>query len=321
MIVKHGCITPMFNIHVDTDIEMKHFTILKKRTISEIIELGFTIKESDFSNFLLEQWIKWPLLLCKTRDPLSNEQMYNLPRQFDNFYDILTLFKNNIHSPLVMGPAFCTTHIDNQSTLLTLHGFITPEYIKTTINLSQNNMADFDKAYEQLEPIIFQHNNNKILNRVFYAVSLLNKARKSPKFYDKFIFLAIALETLISNQQTELRYHISQRTAFLVGETDDQCYDIFSKIKNIYKLRSYIMHGNIKNNNNIEYDKLWFLQEVIRVLILKMISLSNHYTNPDELLEIIDNGVIKRNLKNTIMSQSNDLFLVCSKFVSPSSYD
>ena len=35
MTIKHQCITPMFNIHVDNDIKMKHFTIFKTRTMQE----------------------------------------------------------------------------------------------------------------------------------------------------------------------------------------------------------------------------------------------------------------------------------------------
>ena len=75
-------------------------------------------------------------------------------------------------------------------------GQISPEYIKGKIELSQNRMLNFDRAFEQLEPILFYNHNNKILKRVYYAMTWLNKARRSPRFYDRFIFLSIALETL-----------------------------------------------------------------------------------------------------------------------------
>ena len=66
----------------------------------------------------------------------------------------------------------------------------------------------------------------------------LNKARRSPRFYDRFIFLSIALETLISDQQTGLAYHLSQRAAFLIGETDEQNV--------IYYFQKYAMFTNLK---------------------------------------------------------------------------
>ena len=67
-------------------------------------------------------------------------------------------------------------------------------------------MLNFDRAFEQLEPILFYNHNNKILKRVYYAMTWLNKARRSPRFYDDLFFLSIALETLISDQQILRKY-------------------------------------------------------------------------------------------------------------------
>ena len=177
-----------------------------------------------------------------------------------------------LHSPLVTGPVFGSTTIDHSLIFSTFYGFISPEYIKDKIELSQNRMLNFDKAFEQLEPILFHNHDNKILKRVYYAATLLNKARRLPRVYDRFIFLSIALEALISDQQAGLAYHLSQRAAFLIGETDEQRHILFSKIRNVYKSRSKIIHGEIEfeTKNN----ELFFLQEIVRVLILKMISLN-----------------------------------------------
>ena len=46
MSVKHQCITPMFNIHVEEDIKMKHFSIFKIRSMQEIQKLGVRIEET-----------------------------------------------------------------------------------------------------------------------------------------------------------------------------------------------------------------------------------------------------------------------------------
>ena len=319
MTIKHQCITPMFNIHVDNDIKMKHFTIFKTRTMQEINKLGFHIEKADYGNFAIEPWTRWPLLSCEAVcDIHSEEALNNLPKKFNRFYDMLILFKNNIHCPLVIGPVFGMAHNDPQIIWSVFHRLISPDYIKTAINLSENEMMNFDNMYNQLEPILFQDSHNKILKRVFYAIAWLGKARTSPKFYDKFIFLSIALETLISDHQNELSYRISQRAAFLIGETDDQRYKIFSKMRDIYKSRSKIVHGDYKQNT--KNNELWFLQEMVRVLILKMISLSKYYENPTKLLQEINDGLIKTDLRNDIMYKSNELFSICSKFVPPSKF-
>ena len=313
MSIKHQCITPMFNIHVEEDIKMKHFSIFKTRSMQEVRKLGVRIEETMHDNFVLEPLTKWPLLLCEMTNPIRSERTFhNMLFQFEKFYDILLLFEHNIHSPLVMGSVFGSTTTDHPTTFSTFYGFIAPEYIKGKIELSKNRMLNFDKAFEQLEPILFHNHDNKILKRVYYAATLLNKARRLPRVYDRFIFLSIALETLISDQQAGLAYHLSQRAAFLIGETDEERHILFSKIRNVYKSRSKIIHGEIEfeTKNN----ELFFLQEIVRVLILKMISLSKHYDDPKKLLKDIDEGFFISRLKNIIINQSNDLFPVCSKF-------
>ena len=67
-------------------------------------------------------------------------------------------------------------------------------------------------------------------------------------------------------------------------------------------------------------DFMVFLQEIVRVLILKMISLSKYYKNPTELLQEINDGLIKTDLRNDIMDNSNELFSICSKFIPPSKF-
>ena len=313
MSIKHQCITPMFNIHVEEDIKMKHFSIFKIRSMPEIRKLGFRIEGTEHDNFALEPLTKWPLLLCEMTNPIHSEiTFHDILQKIDKFYDILLLFEHNIRSPLVMGTVFGSTNHEYPLRFSTFHAFVPPEYIKGKTELSKNRMLNFDKVFEQLEPILFHDHDNKILKRVHYAATLLNRVRRSPKFYDRFIFLSIALETLISDQQTGLAYHLSQRTAFLIGETDEQRHILFSKIRSVYKSRSKIIHGGIELK--LKNNQLFFLQEVVRILILKMISLSKHYDDPKKLLKDIDDGLFISRLKNNIINQSNDLFPVCSKF-------
>ena len=51
-----------------------------------------------------------------------------------------------------------------------------------------------------------------------------------------------------------------------------------------------------------------------------MISLSKYYKNPTELLQEINDGLIKTDLRNDIMDNSNELFSICSKFIPPSKF-
>ena len=121
--------------------------------------------------FALEPLMKWPLLLCEMTNPIRSEKTFHdMLWKIDKFYDILLLFKHNIRSPLVMGSVFGSTTIDRPLIFSTFYGFVSPEYIKGKIELSQNRMLNFDRAFEQLEPILFYNHNNKILKRVYYAM-------------------------------------------------------------------------------------------------------------------------------------------------------
>ena len=105
--IKHQCITPMFNIHVEEDIKMKHFSIFKTRSMQEVQKLGVHIEETRYDNFVLEPLTKWPLLLCEMTNPIRSEITFDdILWKIDKFYDILLLFEHNIHSPLVTGPVF-----------------------------------------------------------------------------------------------------------------------------------------------------------------------------------------------------------------------
>ena len=55
MTIKHQCITPMFNIHVDNDIKMKHFTIFKTRTMQEISNRIMVLEDIKYNEIFNEK--------------------------------------------------------------------------------------------------------------------------------------------------------------------------------------------------------------------------------------------------------------------------
>ena len=133
----------------------------------------FVLKKLEYDNFVLEPLTKWPLLLCEMTNPIHSEiTFHDILWKIDRFYDVLLLFERNIRAPLVMGSVFGSTTTDHPIIFSTFYGFISPEYIKDKIELSQNRMLNFDKAFEQLEPILFYDHDDKILKRVYYAMQL-----------------------------------------------------------------------------------------------------------------------------------------------------
>ena len=133
--IKHQCITPMFNIHVEEDIKMKHFSIFKTRSMQEIRKLGFRIEGTKYDNFALEPLTKWPLLLCEMTNPIRSEKTFHdMLFQIEKFYDVLLLFEHNIHSPLVTGPVFGSTTIDHSSYFLHFMDSFRQNILKIKLN-------------------------------------------------------------------------------------------------------------------------------------------------------------------------------------------
>ena len=135
MSIKHQCITPMFNIHVEEDIKMKHFSIFKTRSMQEVRKLGVRIEETIHDNFVLEPLTKWPLLLCEMTNPIRSEiTFHDMLWEIEKFYDVLLLFEHNIHSPLVMGPVFGSTTTDHPIIFSTFYGLFRQNILKVKLN-------------------------------------------------------------------------------------------------------------------------------------------------------------------------------------------
>ena len=66
---------------------------------------------------------------------------------------------------------------------------------------------------------------------------------------DMILDCAIALEILYKLDGSELSYKLGTRAAYLLGNTPQERMAIFNKIKDFYKIRSAIVHGNRKHNN------------------------------------------------------------------------
>lgn len=85
-----------------------------------------------------------------------------------------------------------------------------------------------------------------------------------------FLSLCIVLESTTS-QATELTYRLSRNAAILCGKDKESSQKIFKRVKEIYKLRSRMVHGDEYDKEAV-YQEVPFLRKLCSKLIIEMIS-------------------------------------------------
>lgn len=84
-----------------------------------------------------------------------------------------------------------------------------------------------------------------------------------------FLSIMIAMEVLFNPGRSELRYRISRNCAVLLGKDEKESQEIFSTIKNIYDVRSKIIHSG--DSSNFDKENLPLLRHYLRESIKKII--------------------------------------------------
>ena len=72
-----------------------------------------------------------------------------------------------------------------------------------------------------------------------------------------YLALMTVFEALLSTDNSEITHQISERAAFMLEFTEDGRYDLYRRMKKLYKTRSLLVHGAIDNKKDIiAYDTL-----------------------------------------------------------------
>ncbi len=305
----------MYNFYIDKDVKMKKFKILKNRNNMGIKQLDLDINDSNigFSKAQIHDWVQYPLFLYDIKNVLNYEDGYGcFNKTLNMFYNTYMLFKSNIFTPLFVGVDWFWPY---NSYLGSSGG--NPHYMVYRDNknkLFKEELLKIDNIFGKIYPLLINRGDNEILNRAVLANYWLYKARETIKPFDRMIFLNIALEALVNNSKNNITNQISIRSGLLIGETNEEQNSICSTIKNIYDQRSKLVHGSQINLKN--YDS-WYIQEIVRVLILKIISLHKQYDSPNELFQNIDKSKKNSALQKDIFYKSNLMFPECEKFKNP----
>lgn len=142
-------------------------------------------------------------------------------------------------------------------------------------------------------PSLRGRNITNIQHNISLAFSYYMCAHNEPPHGENisFIQLFIALEALFLREKDELQYRLSNRVAMLLGETPQRRKHIQESLRELYKLRSTIVHGaeklGIPWTERPALPLLEDLFEYTRLSILYFIALAEY--EKKDIIDVLDN--------------------------------
>ena len=312
--MEYYSVTPIPNLVIDSTLHFDDFNIYK--TISkQKLENEFNLDFEILSYFEKQIWENSPIYVRKFS---LSEPHDNLQNAFDSakthtyhFINILALFKPSIIF-IDRGPIWvCPTKkvINGETGKWDLPKLLEVRYLdKFKLKTEEFNELKlfFDKCYTYFSSQI-RTDLDKYIENSYYCFS---KTRQNIQPYDRLIFLNMLLESLVGAGQ-ELSYRISHRCATILGKDSEERGKIFNKLKDYYKQRSKILHGERLPISNSDLNHLG---EIGRAMILRFVSISNskYVTKRQELMDKLDEAVVNDVLRIEITNRARELFLQCS---------
>lgn len=117
----------------------------------------------------------------------------------------------------------------------------------------------------------------------------------------------VALEALFSKsgEKTEMTYKLSNRISTMLGDNTDSRIKIRKEIRDLYDLRSRIVHGD-----HIELQQNAFGNLIVytREAIFRFVRLSMNYSSHNEIIDKIDDAMIDNSLCSKLRTESSDLY-------------
>ena len=130
--------------------------------------------------------------------------------------------------------------------------------------------GEIGEAISRTEELLKKQKTSEVEDLLLRSVSLGGRAEVKGTQEESFLMFIIALECLIlPKQDMELRYRLSQRAAWFLGDTPDKRKNIKKLIKKLYDIRSKIVHSGRYEVPEEEYHQAY---KVAKISILKMLT-------------------------------------------------
>lgn len=305
MTEKWRAISPIPQLFLDSNLTVDDFTIMKSGISSEEFKSTFDIDfdEESFNELERDVWVSSPVYV---REFEAESDFFGIAQKhLHHFLDTVVLFKPSRffmpkHSLLVK-------RIQRGEGVNSTRDFgPLGRYQNLVFEIKDDEHESFKDFFKKCYQY-FTHSPSNDIDQSIHrsALKWLSKGRQTISVFEREIFFSIAFEALIGERQSELTFRLQRRCASLLGKDQSQCEEIFNIIKTNYDLRSNLVHGNILRETRL--DETYDMAEIIRCLLLRLISLSKKNYTRKELLPKLD-SIFDNEARNQIIADAKELF-------------
>ncbi|MBD66506.1 MAG: hypothetical protein CME62_14940 [Halobacteriovoraceae bacterium] len=114
--------------------------------------------------------------------------------------------------------------------------------------------------------------------RISLALYHIQVARSQQDLPMRISFFISSLECIFNTESTELSHQVSERVSFFLAREFEERLKIYSFLKDMYKVRSYVFHGKSmkKTRRDVLLSKSGDLEFIVKKVFLKIIGDDNH---------------------------------------------
>lgn len=136
--------------------------------------------------------------------------------------------------------------------------------------LSLYNKNEVEAINNFISKIDLNFNDSKFSSKILSSATFLyDQSYTSSVATLRFMVCVIGLESLLVDGNSELSYRLSRNCAMLLSSNAEEYFELFSKVKKIYKKRSdYVHNGIIKS---LDEKEIVETREILRKVIFKII--------------------------------------------------
>lgn len=159
---------------------------------------------------------------------------------------------------------------------------------------------EFNKLKDDFLKMISSSDNNYLK----IALNYFRRGRLETYQENRIIDFFVSLEALysLSGEKTEMRYRISNRLATLIGKDANDRKKIQKESRDLYDLRSSIVHGSKINLDERIQGSIYYW---VRDSIIRFMGMSQTIGNQEKILEKIDYSMIENSDRDSLRKESD----------------
>lgn len=191
----------------------------------------------------------------------------------------ISCFDTNIHSDHIV----INQLNHNVNFCMSNNSLMNPSYYLDEEFFKRNN-------YEILFDLLCKDNLTQIENKILVSVDWIGQSMRTNNLTQRYTFLCIALESLLSNKNSGLMEQsitsrLREYSSFLATDDKGKRYDIYKELPGLYKKRSEISHTG--KSSGLAIKDYYKLLEILYPIVKKMLSMRGNIKTQKDLDEYI----------------------------------